>query len=159
MTPGGLATQFFLAGHYDLGDDQAMVVIVPVAGKDTAPYQGIQLGSMWYISLDYINHQTSLTAEQARADPDGMLRFVLSERNPGVTNWLELTGHRRGYIQLRWQRLCRSLGPRDGPSAEVVPFTQLAERLAYADQARATEANWTARIAARQAEVAARMLG
>ncbi len=43
-----------------------MIVTVPAAGKDVAPYQGIQLGSMWYISLDYINHQTSLTADQAR---------------------------------------------------------------------------------------------
>ncbi len=69
-----------------------MIVTVPAASKDVAPYQGIQLGSMWYISLDYINHQTSLTADQARTDPDGMLRFVISDRNPGVANWLELTG-------------------------------------------------------------------
>ena len=53
-------------GHYDLADDQAMIVTVPAAGHRVAPYQGIQLGSMWYISLDYINHQTSLTADQAR---------------------------------------------------------------------------------------------
>ena len=69
-TPGGLATQFSSVGHFDLGDDQAMIVTVPAAGRDVAPYQGIQLGSMWYVSLDYINHQTSLTADQARIDPD-----------------------------------------------------------------------------------------
>ena len=45
-----------------------MIVTVPAASKDVAPYQGIQLGSMWYVSLDYINHQTSLTADQARVD-------------------------------------------------------------------------------------------
>src|SRR5262249_48726049 len=104
-TPGGLTSQFSSVGHYDLDDDQAMIITVPAAGREVAPYQGIQLGRMWYISLDYINHQTSLTADQARADPDGMLRFVISERDPGVANWLECTGHRRGYIQLRWQRL------------------------------------------------------
>ena len=64
-TPGGLASQFSSAGHFELDDDQAMIVTVPAAGKDVAPYQGIQLGSMWYVSLDYINHQTSLTADQA----------------------------------------------------------------------------------------------
>ena len=111
-TPGGLATQFSSAGHFDLGPDQAMIVTVPAASKDVAPYQGIQLGSMWYISLDYINHQTSLTADQARADSDGMLRFVISEQDPGVANWLELTGRTRGYVQIRWQRL--SQGPRRG---------------------------------------------
>ena len=98
-TPGGLATQFSSAGHFDLSPDQAMIVTVPAASKDVAPYQGIQLGSMWYISLDYINHQTSLTADQARADPDGMLRFVITEHDPGLANWLELTGRTRGYVR------------------------------------------------------------
>ncbi len=81
-TPGGLATQFSSAGHFDLADDEAMIVTVPAAAKETAPYQGIQLGSMWYVSLDYVNHQTSLTADQARIDPDGRMRFVISEREP-----------------------------------------------------------------------------
>jgi len=158
-TPGGLTSQFSSAGHYDLGGDQAMIVTVPAAGRDVAPYQGIQLGSMWYISLDYINHQTSLTADQARTDPDGRIRFVISERDPGVTNWLECTGHRRGYVQIRWQRLSRDLGPADGPQVEVVPFAELAGRLPYHRQARVTHSEYTERIAARQAAVAARMLG
>jgi hypothetical protein len=158
-TPGGLTTQFSSVGHYDLADDQAMIVTVPAAAKDVAPYQGIQLGSMWYISLDYINHQTSLTADQARADPDGMLRFVISERDPGVANWLECTGHRRGYIQLRWQRLARDLRAGDGPRAEVVKHAELAERLPFHEQARITGGEYTERIAARQAAVARRMLG
>ena len=85
---------------------------------------------MWYVSLDYINHQTSLTADQARTDPDGMIRFVISERDPGVANWLERTGHRRGYVQIRWQRLSRELsratargrsGRVDEP-ADALPF-------------------------------------
>jgi hypothetical protein len=158
-TPGGLTTQFSSVGHYDLADDEAMIVTVPAAGQDVAPYQGIQLGSMWYISLDYINHQTSLTADQARTDPDGMLRFVISERDPGVANWLEATGHRRGYVQLRWQRLTRDLTPADGPRAEVVPFADIASRLPFHDQAQITADQYTARIAARQAAVAQRMLG
>ena len=158
-TPGGLASQFSSAGHYELGADQAMIVTVPAAGAGVAPYQGIQLGSMWYISLDYISHQTSLTAAQARTDPDGLLRFVISERDPGVANWLETTGHERGYVQLRWQRLTRDLGPADGPRAEVVPFADLPGRLPYYGLARVTAKEYAERIAARQAAVASRMLG
>ena len=157
LTPGGLATQFSSAGHYDLAEDQAMVVTVPAAAKDVAPYQGIQLGSMWYISLDYINHQTSLTADQARIDPDGMIRFVISERDPGVVNWLERTGHDRGYLQLRWQRLTRDLTPDDGPAVQVVPFAEIAGCLPY-DQ-KITPPEWAERIAVRQAACALRMLG
>jgi len=158
-TPGGLATQFSSVGHYDLADDEAMIVTVPAAGHRVAPYQGIQLGSMWYISLDYINHQTSLTADQARVDQDGMLRFVISEQDPGVRNWLERTGHSRGYVQLRWQRLSRDLTAEDGPSAEVLKVSELPDRLPYYEQARCPAAEYTARIAARQAAVAQRMLG
>jgi hypothetical protein len=158
-TPGGLATQFSSVGHFDLSPDQAMIVTVPAASKDVAPYQGIQLGSMWYISLDYINHQTSLTADQARADADGMLRFVISEHDPGVTNWLELTGRTRGYVQIRWQRLTRDLTAADGPRAEVVPLRSLADHLPNYEQARITPAQYRDRIAARQAAVANRMVG
>jgi hypothetical protein len=157
-TPGGLATQFSSAGHYDLADHEAMIVTVPAAGRDVAPYQGIQLGSMWYISLDYVNHQTSLTADQARADPDGKLRFVISERDPGVANWLERTGHDRGYIQLRWQRLVRDLTPADGPVAEIVPFAELPARLPYYERARVSPGEYAARIAARRSGVAERMV-
>jgi hypothetical protein len=153
-TPGGLATQFSSAGHYDLADDQAMIVTVPRARG--VPYQGIQLGSIWYISLDYINHQTSLTADQAIADPDGMLRFVISERNPRVANWLERTGHDRGYIQLRWQHLSADLTDADGPTAEVVPFDALPDALPFHERISLDE--YETRIAARRAAVAERMV-
>jgi hypothetical protein len=62
LTPGGLATQYSSAGHYELTQDQALIITLPVTD---APYLGFQLGSLWYISLDYINHQTSLNATQA----------------------------------------------------------------------------------------------
>jgi hypothetical protein len=158
-TPGGLATQFSSAGHFDLAPDQAMIVTVPAASKDVAPYQGIQLGSGWYISLDYINHQTSLTADQARVSADGMLRFVISERDPGVANWLELTGRTRGYVQIRWQRLTRDLAADDGPQVDVIPFASVRQLLPDYEAARITTQEYRVRIAARQAAVANRMVG
>ena len=158
-TPGGLATQYSSVGHFDLAQDEAMIITVPAADKSIVPYQGIQLGSMWYISLDYINHQTSLTADQARADPDGQLRFVVSERDPGVVNWLERTGHQRGYVQIRWQRLSKELGPADGPQVQVLAVDDIPRLLPFYDQARVAPGEHAERIAARQAAVARRMLG
>jgi hypothetical protein len=84
---------------------------------------------------------------------------VISERDPGVANWLECTGHRRGYIQLRWQRLARDLGPADGPRAEVVKVAELEQRLPFYARSKLTSQEYTERIAARQAAVAQRMLG
>jgi hypothetical protein len=156
LTPGGLATQYSSAGHYELADDEALIITVPASD---AAYQGFQLGTMWYLSMDFANHQTSLTADQAQQDPDGMLRFVVAERDPGLANWLECTGHPRGYLQIRWQRTAREFTEADGPTVEKVRFDELADRLPHYQTARVTPAEWRARIAARQAAVARRMLG
>ncbi|HEY2166167.1 MAG TPA: hypothetical protein VGH01_03295 [Jatrophihabitantaceae bacterium] len=156
LTPGGLATQYSSAGHYELAEDQALVITVPVSD---APYQGFQLGTMWYLSMDFANHQTSLTAAQAQHDPDGLMRFVVSERDPAVANWLECTGHRRGYLQIRWQRTSRPFTAADGPSVELVAFDEVAAKLPYHDQNKISPQQWAQRIAARQAAVANRMLG
>ncbi len=154
-TPGGLASQFSSIGHYELTDDQAMVVTVPRAGTD---YQAIQIGSPWYISTDYVNHQTSLTVAQSRVDPDGLLRYVVSERDPGVANWLETTGHARGVMMLRWQRVSRPLTADDGPRVEVVAFDSLEETLPNHLESRVTPAEHAERIAARQRGIANRMI-
>jgi hypothetical protein len=155
-TPGGLATQYSSVGHYELTPDQALVITVP---QSDAPYLGFQLGSMWYISLDYINHQTSLNASQAQADPDGKIRIVVAEQNPGVTNWVETLGHRRGFLQFRWQRLSRELTDADGPTAEVVDFDRVPAALPFHERNKITEQEWRARIAERQHAIASRMLG
>jgi hypothetical protein len=153
-TPGGLASQFSSIGHYSLADDEAMIVTVPVC--DAAPYQAIQIGSRWYVSTDYEHHQTSLTRAQSRADPDGSLRYVISERDPGIANWLETTGHPQGLMMLRWQRVARPLTATDGPQVEVVPFAEIASHLPFDQTVTADE--YTARIAAHQVGIARRMI-
>ncbi|GED96827.1 hypothetical protein nbrc107697_08660 [Gordonia crocea] len=155
LTPGGLATQFSSVGHFDLPADKAMIVTVP---RSDAPYQGFQLGSLWYISLDYVNHQTSLNSAQAQVDPDGKIRMVIAARNPGVANWVETTGRRRGIIQFRWQRTDKPIGPELGPVAEVVDFDEVSAKLPYYESNSIDEDGWAARIAARQRAFARRML-
>lgn len=156
QTPGGLATQFSSVGHFDLPADKAMIVTVP---RSEAPYQGFQLGSLWYISLDYVNHQTSLNSAQAQTDPDGMIRMVISARDPHVANWVETTGRRRGILQFRWQRTDAPIGPELGPVAEVVDFDDVPSKLPYYQQNVIDEQGWAARIAARQRAFGRRMLG
>jgi hypothetical protein len=158
-TPGGLASQRSSIGHYELADDEAMIVTVPEC-TDCA-YQGIQIGSDWYVSTDYETHQTSLTKAQAVTDPDGKMRFVISERPPGgpggIANWLETTGHRTGSMMLRWQRLERDLTQEaDGPTIEIVPLADVPKHLPHF--APLTPEEYAARIAARQRSVARRMI-
>ncbi|GAS86926.1 hypothetical protein [Mycolicibacterium brisbanense] len=156
LTPGGLATQYSSAGHYELKPDQAMVITLPVTD---APYLGFQLGSLWYISLDYINHQTSLNGTQAQADPDGKIRIVVSDENPGVTNWVETLGHAKGFLQFRWQRVSRELTEADGPTVELVDLAKVEASLPYYESNKITQEDWRQRIALRQKQIANRMLG
>jgi hypothetical protein len=156
LTPGGLATQYSSAGHFELNPDQALVITLPVTD---APYLGFQLGSLWYISLDYINHQTSLNGTQAQADPDGKIRIVVADRNPGVTNWVETLGHRKGFLQFRWQRVSRELTEADGPTVELVGVDEVAARLPFYESNRITADEWRARIALRQKLIGDRMVG
>ncbi|WP_228387617.1 MULTISPECIES: hypothetical protein [unclassified Nocardioides] len=157
-TPGGLSSQRSSIGHYAIGEDEALVITVP-HWEDCA-YQAAQIGSDWYASTDYETHQTSLTKAQAVTDPDGMIRFVVSEHPPldgrPTANWLETTGHRTGAVMLRWQRLERDLGADDGPRTEVVPLAEVAARLPHAVPL--TDEEYAARIAARQRSVARRMI-
>ncbi|MCW2854259.1 MAG: hypothetical protein JWM84_3923, partial [Nocardioides sp.] len=159
-TPGGLASQRSSIGHYELGDDEAIVLTVPRC--DDCSYQGIQIGSDWYASTDYETHQTSLTKAQAVTDPDGKMRFVISEGSPAgegraIANWLETTGHRTGSMMLRWQRLERDLTQdADGPTVERVRLADVPDLLPHFTPMSTEE--YSERIAARQRSVARRMI-
>ena len=156
-TPGGLSSQFSSIGHYELAEDQAMIVTVPHC--DDCSYQAIQVGSDWYASTEYETHQTSLTKAQAECDADGMMRFVVSSRAPydgqPIANWLETTHHPTGSMMLRWQRLERDLTEADGPQVEVVPLADVPGRLPETKPL--SDEEYAARITARQRAVARRM--
>ena len=156
LTPGGLATQYSSVGHYDLAPDQALILTLPVTD---APYLGFQLGSLWYISLDYINHQTSLNGTQAQADPDGKIRIVVADQSPGVANWIETLGHRKGYLQFRWQRVSRQLTEADGPTLELIDLGAVPDKLPYFEQNKISDDEWRERIALRQKLIGNRMVG
>jgi hypothetical protein len=155
LTPGGLATQYSSAGHFELTPDQALVITLPATD---APYLGFQLGSLWYVSLDYINHQSSLNGTQAQVDADGKIRIVVADRNPGVTNWVETLGHRKGFLQFRWQRVSRELTEADGPTVDLIDIDDVAEYLPFHESNKISSEDWRARIALRQKQIGDRMV-
>lgn len=86
-------------GRYLLQKNEALIIeadYIPLV------YQNIQLGNIWAESLDYGNKQTSLNGHQARRDVDGKYRYVLAHRDPGVPNWLDVSGHPEGSFFMRW---------------------------------------------------------
>jgi hypothetical protein len=97
---GGLAGQFYFEGAYDLKDDEALLIETPV--PDRCTYRSLILTNEIYETIDWYNNLSSLNGEQAAADKDGVLRVVVSAKDPGVANWLATAGYPSGMIQGRW---------------------------------------------------------
>jgi len=107
-------------GHFeDLDDDEALVIeVVP----PECEYWMIALHNHWMETFDYVNHRSALNCQSAQLEADGSVRFVVAGRDPGVANWLDTAGHRRGTVGMRW------VGPDvidRLPSTRVVPLDSL----------------------------------
>lgn len=76
-----------------------------------------------------------------------------------MTNWVETLGHRKGYLQFRWQRLSRQLTEADGPSVEVVDIDKVVAALPNYGANKISDEDWRARIALRQKQIGDRMVG
>jgi hypothetical protein len=68
------------------------------------PYWNFQLNNRWLESLDYRYFSIATNKHAARVRPDGSVRLVVAHRDPGVENWIDTAGHRRGTMSLRWVR-------------------------------------------------------
>jgi len=119
---GGLESQYSASGRYQLTDDQALLV---TTRPSDARYQGFQIGTEWFEALDFVNQVTSLNTQQARLSSDGVYRFVISTRDPGVANWFDASGAPQGQMLLRWQGV-GELTLADEPRVELVEFDSIA---------------------------------
>jgi hypothetical protein len=99
-TGGGQSTNIYAGGVYELEDDEALIVESRI--KIAPEYIGFHLSNLWGESHDFANHQSSLNGSQMEVDEDGVLRWVVAHRDPGVPNWVDTTGHREGFLVPRW---------------------------------------------------------
>jgi hypothetical protein len=97
---GLLQGQFYYEGPYELTDDEALIVEATVPKQ--CHYRSLILTNGIYETTDWCNNHSSLNDAQAPADADGVLRIVVSAKDPGVPNWLDTAGHPQGLIQGRW---------------------------------------------------------
>ena len=126
LTRGGLVGQYSAFGSWELDEDQALVLRT---ARTEADYQGIELGNLWFVSLDYENRTTTLNLDQLYCGEDDYCYAVISHRDPGVQNWLDTEGHRRGLIMMRWQGLIGEFPEEKQPEAQLVDFYKLHEAL------------------------------
>jgi hypothetical protein len=115
---GAAAENRPVIGRFELEPDEALILEVePPKGV----YWSYSLGNQWWETIHYGRHQSSLNAHQAIVDPDGILRVVVSSRDPGVANWLDAAGHSNGAMILR----CVRTETAPTPMARVVKFADV----------------------------------
>jgi len=114
---------WFVDGHYKIKPEDALVITIKVPAD--ARYWGWTTYNLWSETLDYTTRQTSLNDSQAAADADGGVRLVIAVTDPGVQNWLDVSGHEEGFVI--WRVLSES-APRE-MTAKVVRLAELKEYL------------------------------
>lgn len=126
-TAGGMATNIYCGGIYELAPGEAMIVELhqPIEPN----YIGFSLGNMWGESLDFANYQSSLNGVQAQRDDDNVIRYVIAHEDPGVANWVDTTGHPEGYMTVRWAYPVRPKQDLPWATARKVPLAELMQQL------------------------------
>jgi hypothetical protein len=119
----GLGSARYAYCFFDLGPADALLVDTDVP---VAKYWSLQLYTHgWFELVDPAHRTSTLNHEQVAIDADGRLRVVVAHDDPGVPNWLDTGGRRSGLVMFRWFWPERE----PSPTAEVVPFATVAERL------------------------------
>ena len=96
------AVGFISSGLFNLKEDEALILTLKLMGTK---YVGINTYRPFLVSPEHVYGSSSLNNFQAKANPDGSITFVLSRKDPGVHNWLDVGGIPFGYLAVRWQTL------------------------------------------------------
>lgn len=101
----GQPDQFTVQMWYNLKDDEALIIKLP---EPKARYYGLQAANFWGSSLDWQHNVTSLSWGfkgrcQAERSRDKNYYFVVSAKDPGVKNWINIKGYKQGMLFARLQ--------------------------------------------------------
>jgi len=127
-TGGGMSTNLYAGGVFELEDDEALIIENTIRLKPQ--YVGFQIGNLWGESIEYADQIGSLNGHQMTTDPDGVIRIVLAHKDPGVPNWVDTSGHREGFMTPRWA-YSEPPAPEDWPTvtANKISFDEIREHL------------------------------
>jgi hypothetical protein len=123
VIPGAFEGTNYFPGHLRCGPDDAVVLEFR---DPRSLYWNVALFNMSYENIDWWARHSSLNSHQAAPDSDGIVRIVVSGRDPGVPNWLDASGRNLHLFAFRFFRAARVP---DGPKLRTVPFSELGSLL------------------------------
>jgi hypothetical protein len=86
-------------GFWDLEPDECLILH---AESPPGSYWGLQMANALWNTFDFAHRQTSLNVNQLDREADGSINIVVAHRDPGVANWLDAMGVRKGMLTLRF---------------------------------------------------------
>lgn len=93
------AAQAYSAGHFDLKEDEAILVDLTLAG---AAYAIVPITNVWGGAGDVYGRRATLSTNGAKPNADGSYTFVISPADPGVENWVDAGATHTGCVFFRW---------------------------------------------------------
>jgi hypothetical protein len=119
---GGLKGQAYGLGCFACEPDEAVILEWQ---PPPCRHWSVSLATWWWEAIDFAARQSSLNHTQAQLDSDGRFRGVIAHQDPGVPNWLDAAGHRRGTLIARFVLAERA----PEPSHRVVKLADLRDAL------------------------------
>ena len=123
VIPGAFEGVRYFPGHFRCGPDAAVILEIEDPGS---AYWNAALFQMQWESLDWWSRASSYNHAQAHTDADGKVRFVASWKDPGVPNWLDVSGRTLSLIAFRFWRPSREPAR---PRLKTVPLAEVRTHL------------------------------
>lgn len=111
-------TLVYYMGYWRVAQDEALVITVM---PPECEYWSMQINNIWMESLDFRTHRIGINKHGAAYEPDGSIRIIVSHRDPGHPNWLQLAAHLQGTMTFRWIKASRH----PVPNTALMPFDRL----------------------------------
>ena len=125
----GLTGQRYAQCFYKVPQGEAL--LVEFRPPSVYGYWGIQLTNWFGESLDYAQRFVSINSHQAVVDRDGIFRAILAAEDPGVPNWLDISGGEafsEGLVIVRFTA-CGEDTEIDVPRTRLLPLDRVRQTL------------------------------
>ncbi|MGL2986620.1 DUF1214 domain-containing protein [Flavobacterium sp. RSSA_27] len=118
------ALGFVSNGLFNLKEDEVFIMTLNMMG---AKYLSVNSYRPFLVSPEHVYSSSSLNNYQAKANADGTITFVLSRKDPGVYNWIDVQGIPYGEFSIRWQSLSHPVSGTIANAAKDVKVVKLSD--------------------------------
>lgn len=98
------AVGFVASGLFNLKEDEALVMTLNMLQTE---YISLNTYRPFLVSPEHVYSSSALNNFQSKPNADSSYTFVISRKDPGVYNWIDVQGIPYGYFAIRWQSLTK----------------------------------------------------